>query len=153
MSKIVDIKAREILDSRGNPTLETDVMLESGIMGSAMVPSGASTGEREAIELRDGDKNRYLGKGVLNAINNVNTEIRAALIGLDANAQEAIDNVMIALDGTDNKARLGANAILSVSMAVAHAAAKDAGVPLYRFLNKSGKFIMPVPMMNIINGG
>ncbi|MDP3007995.1 MAG: phosphopyruvate hydratase [Methylococcales bacterium] len=153
MSKIVDIKAREILDSRGNPTLETDVILESGIIGSAMVPSGASTGEREAIELRDGDKNRYLGKGVLNAINNVNTEIRAALIGLDANAQEAIDNVMIALDGTDNKARLGANAILSVSMAVAHAAAKDAGVPLYRFLNKSGKFIMPVPMMNIINGG
>jgi enolase len=153
MSKIVDIKAREILDSRGNPTLETDVILESGIIGSAMVPSGASTGEREAIELRDGDKNRYLGKGVLNAINNVNTEIRAALIGMDANAQEAIDNVMIALDGTDNKARLGANAILSVSMAVAHAAAKDAGVPLYRFLNKSGKFIMPVPMMNIINGG
>jgi enolase len=153
MSKIVDIKAREILDSRGNPTLETDVILESGIIGSAMVPSGASTGEREAIELRDGDKNRYLGKGVLNAINNVNTEIRAALIGLDANAQEAIDNVMIALDGTDNKARLGANAILSVSMAVAHAAAKDAGLPLYRFLNKSGKFIMPVPMMNIINGG
>ena len=153
MSKIVDIKAREILDSRGNPTLETDVILESGIIGSAMVPSGASTGEREAIELRDGDKNRYLGKGVLNAINNVNAEIRAALIGLDANAQEAIDNVMIALDGTDNKARLGANAILSVSMAVAHAAAKDAGVPLYRHLNKSGKFIMPVPMMNIINGG
>lgn len=153
MSKIVDIKAREILDSRGNPTLETDVILESGIIGSAMVPSGASTGEREAIELRDADKNRYLGKGVLNAINNVNTEIRAALIGLDANTQEAIDNVMIALDGTDNKARLGANAILSVSMAVAHAAAKDAGVPLYRHLNKSGKFIMPVPMMNIINGG
>ena len=153
MSKIVDIKAREILDSRGNPTLETDVILESGIIGSAMVPSGASTGEREAIELRDADKNRYLGKGVLNAINNVNTEIRVALIGLDANTQEAIDNVMIALDGTDNKARLGANAILSVSMAVAHAAAKDAGVPLYRHLNKSGKFIMPVPMMNIINGG
>ncbi|MSP27157.1 MAG: phosphopyruvate hydratase [Methylococcales bacterium] len=153
MSKIVDIKAREILDSRGNPTLEADVTLESGVVGSAMVPSGASTGEREAIELRDGDKNRYLGKGVLNAINNVNTEIRAALIGLDANDQAAIDNVMIALDGTDNKARLGANAILSVSMAVAHAAAKDAGVPLYRHLNKSGKFIMPVPMMNIINGG
>ena len=153
MSKIVDIKAREILDSRGNPTLEADVTLESGVVGSAMVPSGASTGEREAIELRDGDKNRYLGKGVLNAINNVNTEIRAALIGLDANDQEAIDNVMIALDGTDNKARLGANAILSVSMAVAHAAAKEAGVPLYRHLNKTGKFIMPVPMMNIINGG
>ncbi|MEI6706127.1 MAG: phosphopyruvate hydratase [Methylococcales bacterium] len=153
MSKIVDIKAREILDSRGNPTLEADVTLESGVVGSAMVPSGASTGEREAIELRDGDKNRYLGKGVLNAINNVNTEIRAAIVGMDANDQAAIDNAMIALDGTDNKARLGANAILSVSMAVAHAAAKEAGVPLYRHLNKSGKFIMPVPMMNIINGG
>lgn len=153
MSKIVDIKAREILDSRGNPTLETDVVLASGVIGSAMVPSGASTGEREAIELRDGDKNRYLGKGVLNAVNHVNTEIRAAIVGLDANDQEAIDNAMIALDGTDNKARLGANAILSVSMAVAHAAAKDAGVPLYRYLNQSGKFIMPVPMMNIINGG
>ncbi|MFZ2727581.1 MAG: phosphopyruvate hydratase [Methylococcaceae bacterium] len=153
MSKIVDIKAREILDSRGNPTLEADVILESGIIGTAAVPSGASTGEREAIELRDGDKNRYLGKGVLTAINNVNTEIKAALIGFDANAQEAIDNAMIALDGTDNKARLGANAILSVSLAVAHAAAKEAGVPLYRHLNKSGKFILPVPMMNIINGG
>ena len=153
MSKIVDIKAREILDSRGNPTLEADVILESGIIGSAMVPSGASTGEREAIELRDGDKNRYLGKGVLNAINNVNTEIRAAIIGMDVNDQSAIDNAMIALDGTDNKARLGANAILSVSMAVAHAAAKEAGVPLYRHLNQSGRFIMPVPMMNIINGG
>jgi len=153
MSKIVDIKAREILDSRGNPTLEADVILESGVIGSAMVPSGASTGEREAIELRDGDKNRYLGKGVLNAINNVNTEIRAAIVGMDANDQAAIDNAMIALDGTDNKARLGANAILSVSMAVAHAAAKEAGVPLYKHLNTSGKFIMPVPMMNIINGG
>ena len=153
MSKIVDIKAREILDSRGNPTLEADVTLESGVIGSAMVPSGASTGEREAIELRDGDKARYLGKGVLNAIYNVNTEIRAAIVGMDANDQAAIDNAMIALDGTDNKARLGANAILSVSMAVAHAAAKEAGVPLYRHLNKTGKFIMPVPMMNIINGG
>ena len=153
MSKIVDIKAREILDSRGNPTLEADVTLESGVVGSAMVPSGASTGEREAIELRDGDKNRYLGKGVLNAINNVTTEIRAAIVGMDANDQAAIDNAMIALDGTDNKARLGANAILSVSMAVAHEAAKEAGVPLYRHLIKSGKFIMPVPMMNIINGG
>jgi enolase len=153
MSKIVDIKAREILDSRGNPTLETDVTLESGVVGSAMVPSGASTGEREAIELRDGDKARYLGKGVLNAVNNVNTEIRAALIGLDVADQAALDNKMIALDGTDNKARLGANAILSVSMAAAHAAAKEAGVPLYRHLNKTGKFIMPVPMMNIINGG
>ena len=153
MSKIVDIKAREILDSRGNPTLEADVTLESGVVGSAMVPSGASTGEREAIELRDGDKARYLGKGVLNAVNNVNTEIRAALIGMDVADQAALDNKMIALDGTDNKARLGANAILSVSMAAAHAAAKEAGVPLYRHLNKTGKFIMPVPMMNIINGG
>jgi enolase len=153
MSKIVDIKAREILDSRGNPTLEADVILESGIIGSAMVPSGASTGEREAIELRDGDKNRYLGKGVLNAINNVNTEIKVAIVGMDVNDQAAIDNAMIALDGTDNKARLGANAILSVSMAAAHAAAKEAGVPLYKHFNTSGKFIMPVPMMNIINGG
>jgi len=153
MAKIIDIRAREILDSRGNPTLEADVVLESGVIGSAMVPSGASTGEREAIELRDGDKNRYLGKGVLNAVNNVNTEIRAAILGMDANDQAAIDNKMIALDGTDNKARLGANAILSVSMAVAHAAAKEAGVPLYKYLNNSGEFIMPVPMMNIINGG
>lgn len=153
MVKIVDIHAREILDSRGNPTLEADVILESGVVGSAMVPSGASTGEREAIELRDGDKSRYLGKGVLNAVNNVNTEIRDALLGMDANDQAGIDNKMIALDGTDNKARLGANAILSVSMAVAHAAAKDAGVPLYKYLNRSGEFIMPVPMMNIINGG
>jgi enolase len=153
MSKIVDIKAREILDSRGNPTLEADVILESGVIGSAMVPSGASTGEREAIELRDGDKNRYLGKGVLTAVNNVNTEIRNAIVGMDVADQAGIDQKMIALDGTDNKARLGANAILSVSMAVAHAAAKDAGVPLYRYLNQSGKFVMPVPMMNIINGG
>ncbi len=153
MSKIINIKAREVLDSRGNPTLEADVTLESGVVGSAMVPSGASTGEREAIELRDGDKARYLGKGVLNAVNNVNTEIKAAIVGMDANDQAAIDNAMIALDGTDNKARLGANAILSVSMAVAHAAAKEAGVPLYKHFNKSGKFIMPVPMMNIINGG
>ncbi len=153
MAKIVDIRAREILDSRGNPTLEADVVLASGVIGSAMVPSGASTGEREAIELRDGDKKRYLGKGVLNAVSNVNTEIRAALLGMDANDQAAIDNKMIALDGTDNKARLGANAILSVSMAVAHAAAKEAGVPLYQYLNTSGEFIMPVPMMNIINGG
>ena len=117
MAKIVDIRAREILDSRGNPTLEADVVLASGVIGSAMVPSGASTGEREAIELRDGDKKRYLGKGVLNAVSNVNTEIRAALLGMDANDQAAIDNKMIALDGTDNKACLGANAILSVSMA------------------------------------
>lgn len=153
MTRIVDIKAREILDSRGNPTLEADVTLASGITGSAMVPSGASTGEREAIELRDNDKARYLGKGVLTAVNNVNTEIREAIIGMDSDNQEAIDKKMIALDGTDNKGRLGANAILAVSLATAHAAANDAGVPLYRHLNTSGKFIMPVPMMNIINGG
>lgn len=153
MSKIVDIKAREILDSRGNPTLEAEVVLESGATGSAMVPSGASTGEREAIELRDGDKTRFLGKGVLNAVANVNGEIRNAIVGMEAADQTAIDNKMIELDSTDNKARLGANAILSVSMAVAHAAAKEAGVPLYQYLNKSGEFVMPVPMMNIINGG
>jgi enolase len=153
MSNIVDIKAREILDSRGNPTVEADVVLASGVIGSAMVPSGASTGEREAIELRDGDKARYLGKGVLNAVANVKTEIRSAIIGMDVNDQEGIDNKMIALDGTDTKARLGANAMLAVSMAAAHAAAKEAGQPLYRHLNKSGEFIMPVPMMNIINGG
>jgi enolase len=153
MAKIVDIHAREILDSRGNPTVEADVVLASGVTGSAMVPSGASTGEREAIELRDGDKSRYLGKGVLKAVANVNDEIRAAIIGMDASDQAAIDQKMIELDGTDNKGRLGANAILSVSMAAAHAAAREAGVPLYRHLNKSGEFIMPVPMMNIINGG
>ena len=153
MTRIVDIKAREILDSRGNPTLEADVTLASGVIGSAMVPSGASTGEREAIELRDNDKGRYLGKGVLTAVNNVNTEIRDAIIGMDADDQAGIDKKMIELDGTENKGRLGANAILAVSMAAAHASAKDAGVPLYRHLNTSGKFVMPVPMMNIINGG
>ena len=153
MAAIVDIRAREILDSRGNPTLEADVVLASGVVGSAMVPSGASTGEREAIELRDGDKSRYLGKGVLNAVNNVKTEIRSAIIGMDVADQAGIDNKMIALDGTDTKARLGANALLAVSMAAAHAAAKEAGQPLYRHLNKSGEFILPVPMMNIINGG
>jgi enolase len=153
MAAIIDIRAREVLDSRGNPTLEADVVLASGVIGSAMVPSGASTGEREAIELRDGDKTRYLGKGVLNAINNVKTEIRDVVIGLDVNDQEALDKAMIALDGTDTKARLGANAILAVSMAAAHAASKEAGQPLYRHLNKSGEFILPVPMMNIINGG
>jgi enolase len=153
MSNIVDIKAREILDSRGNPTVEADVILVSGVVGSAMVPSGASTGEREAIELRDGDKGRYLGKGVLNAVNNVKTEIRSAIVGMDVADQAGIDNKMIALDGTETKARLGANAMLAVSMAAAHAAAKEAGQPLYRHLNTSGEFIMPVPMMNIINGG
>jgi len=153
MTAIKDIRAREILDSRGNPTLEADVILASGVTGSAMVPSGASTGEREAIELRDGDKKRYLGKGVLNAVNNVLTEIRSAIVGMDAADQSGIDNKMIALDGTDSKARLGANAMLAVSMAAAHASANQAGQPLYRYLNKTGEFIMPVPMMNIINGG
>ncbi|MFA6161875.1 MAG: phosphopyruvate hydratase [Methylobacter sp.] len=153
MSTIVDIRAREILDSRGNPTLEADVILASGVIGSAMVPSGASTGEREAVELRDGDKSRYLGKGVLKAVANVKTEIRSAIVGMDTADQAGIDNKMIALDGTDTKARLGANAILAVSMAAAHAAAKEAGQPLYRHLNTSGEFILPVPMMNIINGG
>ncbi|WP_411725349.1 phosphopyruvate hydratase [Methyloglobulus sp.] len=153
MAAIKEIRAREILDSRGNPTLEADVVLASGVVGSAMVPSGASTGEREAIELRDGDKARYLGKGVLNAVNNVKTEIRSAIVGMDAEDQTGIDNKMIALDGTDTKARLGANAMLAVSMAAAHASAKEKNLPLYRYLNKSGEFIMPVPMMNIINGG
>jgi enolase len=153
MARIVDVKAREVLDSRGNPTVEAEVYLASGIIGSAMVPSGASTGEREAIELRDGDKARYLGKGVLNAVNFVNTEIREAVIGMDANNQAALDEKMIALDGTPSKSRIGANAILGVSMAAARAAAQEAGVPLYKFLNKSGEFILPVPMMNIINGG
>ena len=153
MTKIVEIKAREILDSRGNPTIEADVILASGVVGSAMVPSGASTGEREAIELRDGDKARYLGKGVLNAVKNVQTEIHDAIVGMDADDQTAIDEKMIALDGTDSKSRLGANALLSVSMAAARAAALDKKEPLYKSLNTSGEFILPVPMMNIINGG
>jgi len=153
MSAIVDVIAREILDSRGNPTVEADVLLESGVMGRAAVPSGASTGEKEAIELRDGDKSRYLGKGVLQAVENVNTEIAEAIIGLDASEQAFIDQTMIELDGTDNKSRLGANAILAVSMAVARAAAEDAGLPLYRYLGGSARMEMPVPMMNIINGG
>ncbi|MGR9107824.1 MAG: phosphopyruvate hydratase [Gammaproteobacteria bacterium] len=153
MAKIVDVKAREILDSRGNPTIEADVILASGIVGSAMVPSGASTGIREAIELRDGDKSRYLGKGVLKAVENIVTEIRSAIVGKDASDQKLLDQTMIDLDGTPNKSRLGANAILGVSMAAAHAAAKAGGVPLYSYLNKGGHFLMPVPMMNIINGG
>jgi enolase len=153
MAAIVDICAREVLDSRGNPTVEADVVLASGVVGSAMVPSGASTGEREAIELRDGDKSRYLGKGVLNAVNNVKTEIRSAIVGMDASDQEGIDNKMIALDGTESKSRLGANAMLAVSMAAARAAAQESKQPLYRYLNKTGEFVMPVPMMNIINGG
>lgn len=153
MSAIVDVVAREILDSRGNPTVEADVLLESGVMGRAAVPSGASTGEKEAIELRDGDKQRYLGKGVLKAVENVNTEIAEAIIGLDAAEQAFIDQTMIDLDGTDNKSRLGANAILAVSMAVARAAAEESGLPLYRYLGGSARMEMPVPMMNIVNGG
>ncbi|ORF28680.1 phosphopyruvate hydratase [Snodgrassella alvi] len=153
MSAIIDIFAREILDSRGNPTVECDVLLESGVMGRAAVPSGASTGEKEALELRDGDKQRYLGKGVLQAVENVNNEIAQALIGIDASEQSYIDQIMIDLDGTDNKGRLGANATLAVSLAVARAAAEDAGLPLYRFIGGAGPMSMPVPMMNVINGG
>ena len=153
MSAIVDVIAREILDSRGNPTVEADVLLESGVMGRAAVPSGASTGEKEAMELRDGDKQRYLGKGVLKAVEYVNTEIAEAIIGLDAAEQAFIDQTMIDLDGTENKSRLGANAILAVSMAVAKAAAEESGLPLYRYLGGAARMEMPVPMMNIINGG
>jgi len=153
MSSIVDIVAREILDSRGNPTIEADVLLESGVMGRAAVPSGASTGSREAIELRDGDASRFLGKGVMQAVENVNTEISEAIIGLDAQEQAFIDQTMIDLDGTDNKSRLGANAILAVSMAVAKAAAEESGLPLYRYFGGMSPMQMPVPMMNIINGG
>ncbi len=153
MSAIVDVIAREILDSRGNPTVEADVLLESGVMGRAAVPSGASTGSREAIELRDGEPARYLGKGVLRAVENVNTEISESIIGLDAEEQAFIDQTLIELDGTENKSRLGANATLAVSMAVARAAAEEAGLPLYRYFGGSGPMSMPVPMMNVINGG
>ena len=153
MSVITDIKAREIIDSRGNPTVECDVFLKSGAFGRASVPSGASTGIREAIELRDGDHKRFEGKGVLKAVNNVNTKIKEALIGLEASNQVFIDKTMIDLDGTEIKSALGANAILSVSLAVAKAAAKESGLPLYRYFGGSFKMSMPVPMMNIINGG
>jgi enolase len=153
MSSIVDVVAREILDSRGTPTVEADVLLESGTMGRAAVPSGASTGTREAIELRDGDKQRYQGKGVLQAIENINTEISEAIMGLDASEQSFIDKTLIELDGTENKSRLGANAILAVSIAVAKAAAEESGLPLYRYFGGSGSMQMPVPMMNVINGG
>ena len=153
MSAIVDIVGREILDSRGNPTVECDVLLESGVMGRAAVPSGASTGSREANELRDGDKKRYLGKGVMRAVEHVNTEISEAVLGLDASEQAFLDRTLIDLDGTDNKSRLGANAILSVSMAVARAAAEESGLPLYRYFGGSGGMQLPVPMMNVINGG
>jgi enolase 1/2/3 len=153
MSSIVDVVAREILDSRGNPTVEADVLIESGVMGRAAVPSGASTGTREALELRDKDASRYAGKGVLKAVEHVNTEISEAIMGLDAQEQSFIDKTLIELDGTENKERLGANALLAVSMAVAKAAAEESGLPLYRYFGGSGSMQMPVPMMNVINGG
>jgi enolase len=153
MSKIVDIRGREIIDSRGNPTVEADVVLESGAMGRAAVPSGASTGTREAVELRDGDKGRYLGKGVTKAVANVNTELKKALLGRDAGVQADIDRIMIDLDGTETKARLGANALLAVSLATAHAMARETKLSLFRRLGGAGPKTLPVPMMNIINGG
>ncbi len=153
MSEIVDVYAREILDSRGNPTLEVEVFLESGAFGRAAVPSGASTGEREALELRDGDKSRYLGKGVLKAVDNVNNLIADELIGMDADDQVGIDMKMLELDGTEYKSKLGANAILGVSLAVAKAAADEAGQPLYKYIGGAGARELPLPMMNIINGG
>lgn len=154
MSKIKEIRGREIMDSRGNPTVGVDVILESGAKGTAGVPSGASTGSREALELRDGDKGRYLGKGVLKAVANVNSELRSALIGIEAaDNQAAIDQRMIDLDGTPTKSRLGANALLGVSMATAHAVAAEKGIPLYKYLNPTGPYHLPVPMMNILNGG
>ncbi len=153
MSAIVDVIAREILDSRGNPTVEADVVLESGATGRAAVPSGASTGSREAIELRDGDGSRYLGKGVQKAVEYVNTEICEALLGLDGEEQTRIDRVLIDLDGTENKSRLGANAMLAVSCAVAKASAEDVGLPLYRYFGGAGPMSLPVPLMNVINGG
>ena len=153
MSAIVDIVGREILDSRGNPTVECDVLLESGVMGRAAVPSGASTGSREAIELRDGDKKRYSGKGVLKAVEHINGEISEAVLGLDAAEQAFLDQTLIDLDGTENKSRLGANALLAVSMAVARAAAEESGLPLYRYFGGMNGCQLPVPMMNVINGG
>jgi enolase len=153
MSAIVDVIAREILDSRGNPTVEADVLLESGVLGRAAVPSGASTGSREAIELRDGDPKRYGGKGVLKAVEHVNTELCEAIIGVDATEQTFVDKTLIDLDGTENKSRLGANALLAVSMAVAKAAAEESGLPLHRYIGGAGPMSMPVPMMNVVNGG
>jgi enolase len=150
---ISDVKAREILDSRGNPTIEVEVLLESGAFGRAAVPSGASTGENEALELRDGDKGRYLGKGVLKAVENVNNVIAKEIIGMDATDQVAIDNKLLAMDGTKTKSNLGANAILGVSLAVAKAAADYVGLPLYRYIGGTNAKTLPVPMMNIINGG
>ncbi len=153
MSAIVDVIAREILDSRGYPTVEADVLLESGVLGRAAVPSGASTGSREAIELRDGDAKRYGGKGALKAVENINTEICEAVVGVDATEQSFVDKTLVDLDGTENKSRLGANAVLAVSLAVAKAAAEESGLPLHRYLGGAGAMAMPVPMMNVINGG
>jgi len=153
MPLILDLTAREVLDSRGNPTVEVDCILDDGSFGRAIVPSGASTGEREAVELRDGDKKRYGGKGVLKAVHNVNDDINAALIGMPALEQRAVDETLIALDGTPNKSKLGANAILGVSMAIARAASESVGLPLYRYLGGTGAYLLPVPMMNIVNGG
>ncbi|WP_396587264.1 phosphopyruvate hydratase [Bermanella sp. R86510] len=157
MAKIIDVKAREVMDSRGNPTVEADVLLEGGFFGTACAPSGASTGSREALELRDGDKSRYMGKGVLKAVANINNDIKAALIGMDATDQKALDAKMIDLDGTENKAKLGANAILAVSLAAAKAAAQAKGIELYEHIAElngtAGEFSMPLPMMNILNGG
>jgi enolase len=153
MSQIANIQARQILDSRGNPTVEVDVLTSNGVLGRAAVPSGASTGAHEAVELRDGDEGNYLGKGVLNAVNNVNTTIAEALVGQNVLDQSALDNYMRSLDGTDNKERLGANAILGVSLAIAKAAAQETGQPLYRYVGGVGAKTLPVPMMNILNGG
>ncbi len=153
MSEIIDVVAREILDSRGNPTLEVDIILDSGATGRAAVPSGASTGVNEALELRDGDKNRYLGKGCQKAVNNVNETISPAIIGMDAIDQAGIDNCMLKLDGTETKSKLGANAMLGVSLATAHAAAAELGIPLFRYIGGTNAKALPVPMMNIINGG
>ena len=153
MDTIADVYAREILDSRGNPTLEVEVFLDSGVTGRAAVPSGASTGEREALELRDGDAGRYLGKGVLTAVDNVNSRIADQIIGMDVTDQAGIDARMIELDGTESKSSLGANAILGVSLAVARAAAQSLGLPLYRYIGGTNARELPVPMMNILNGG
>ena len=153
MSTITEIIAREVLDSRGNPTIEAEVFTETGAVGSAMVPSGASTGIREALELKDGDENRYLGRGVLKAVENIHTKISSVIVGMEVTDQAGVDQAMIDLDGTPNKANLGANAILAVSMATAHAAANEKGIPLYEYLGGDGPLVMPVPMMNIINGG
>ncbi|WP_028263976.1 phosphopyruvate hydratase [Atopobium fossor] len=153
MSEIIDVLAREVLDSRGNPTVEVEVLLEDGAFGRAMVPSGASTGEFEAVELRDGDKSRYLGKGVLTAVAHVNNELHSAIVGMDANDQRAVDAALIAADGTDNKGNFGANAILGCSLAVARAAAQSAGLPLYAYLGGANGHTLPIPMMNVLNGG